>query len=227
MENPLPHLEPGWQAALNAAYAAPEMAVLREFLAEERTAGKIIFPPALQIFAAFNATPFSRVRVVILGQDPYHGQGQAHGLSFSVPQGVPPPPSIRNILKELHTDLGIASTSGNGCLDAWAAQGVLLLNTVLSVESGKPGSHQGRGWESFTDAAIRALAAQSRPIAFLLWGKDAHKKARLLHTPPHYVLQAAHPSPLSAHRGFFGSKPFSKVNAWLRAQGQGEIDWRI
>lgn len=224
-------LEPGWKAALADEFAASYMADLRAFLQAERAAGKRIFPPAADWFAALNLTPLAQTRVVILGQDPYHGFGQAHGLCFSVRPGTHPPPSLQNITKELLTDLGLPRTT-NGDLTAWANQGVLLLNSVLTVEEGRAAAHQGKGWERFTDAIIRVLAAGDRPIAFILWGAYAQKKAAFIDadTPAkarHLILKSAHPSPLSAHNGFLGSRPFSKVNDWLTAQGAPPIDWRI
>ncbi|MGZ3712088.1 MAG: uracil-DNA glycosylase, partial [Bdellovibrionota bacterium] len=189
-------------------------------------AAKEIFPPAADIFNAFNLTPLSKVKVVILGQDPYHGPGQAHGLAFSVRKGVRPPPSLKNIFKELAADLGLPIPQ-TGDLTSWAKQGVLLLNTVLTVEKGQAASHRNKGWERFTDEVIRILSAQEHPIVFLLWGSFAHKKAEMIRTPPHKVLKAPHPSPLSAHTGYFGSHPFSQTNKILAANGAKEIDWRL
>jgi uracil-DNA glycosylase len=222
-------LEPGWKAALAAEFAAPYMADLRAFLLAERQAGKRIFPPAALWFNALDLTPLDRVRVVILGQDPYHGAGQAHGLCFSVLPGTRPPPSLANITKELTTDLG-RPVAPLGDLTAWANQGVLLLNSVLTVEESRAAAHQGKGWERFTDAIIRMLAegrgpGGERPIAFILWGAYAQKKAAFVDPAKHLVVKSAHPSPLSAHNGFFGSKPFSQVNDWLRARGEPEIVW--
>jgi uracil-DNA glycosylase len=222
-------LEPGWKAALGDEFAAPYMADLRAFLLAERQAGKRIFPPAALWFNALDLTPLDRVRVVILGQDPYHGAGQAHGLCFSVLPGTRPPPSLANITKELTADLG-RPVAPLGDLTAWANQGVLLLNSVLTVEEGRAAAHQGKGWERFTDAIIRTLAegrrpGGERPIAFILWGAYAQKKAAFVDPAKHLVVKSAHPSPLSAHNGFFGSKPFSQVNDWLRARGEPEIVW--
>jgi len=222
-------LEPGWKAALGDEFAAPYMADLRAFLLAERQAGKRIFPPAALWFNALDLTPLDRVRVVILGQDPYHGAGQAHGLCFSVLSGTRPPPSLANITKELTADLG-RPVGPLGDLTAWANQGVLLLNSVLTVEEGRAAAHQGKGWERFTDAIIRTLAegrgpGGERPIAFILWGAYAQKKAAFVDPAKHLVVKSAHPSPLSAHNGFFGSKPFSQVNDWLRARGEPEIVW--
>lgn len=185
-----------------------------------------VFPPADDIFNAFHLTPLSKVKVVILGQDPYHGDGQAHGLCFSVQKGVEIPPSLVNIYKELQDDLG-CRIPNNGYLEKWARQGVLLLNTVLTVRAHQPFSHQGHGWEEFTDAAIRGLNTQDRPIVFMLWGKPAQQKKKMLTNPNHLILEAPHPSPLSAYRGFFGSKPFSQANDFLSAHGGEPIDWQI
>ena len=222
-------LPESWRAALGPALATSRFRALDTFLATEEAAGKTIYPPRNLRFAALEHTPLDAVKVVILGQDPYHGPGQAHGLSFSVPEGVAIPPSLRNIYKELETDLGIAPAA-HGNLTRWADQGVLLLNTALTVEAGQAGSHQGRGWEDFTDAAVAAVAARSEPSVFVLWGAHARKKAvgvaGLGANSPHLVLTSAHPSPLSAYAGFFGSKPFSKANAFLEATGRGAIDWR-
>lgn len=217
-------LEPGWKAALAPEFAAPYMADLRAFLLAERHAGKRIFPPAALWFNALDLTPRDAVRVVILGQDPYHGAGQAHGLCFSVLPPTRPPPSLANITKELSSDLGRAIPP-LGDLTPWARQGVLLLNSVLTVEEGRAAAHQGKGWERFTDAIIRILADGSQPIAFILWGAYAQKKAAFVDPAKHLIVKSAHPSPLSAHNGFFGSKPFSKVNDWLRARGEPEIAW--
>ena len=182
------------------------------------------FPPRELIFNAFHQTRYHDVKVVILGQDPYHNEGQAHGLSFSVPRGVSLPPSLRNIYRELEDDLG-ASPGLDGDLHHWAKQGVLLLNTVLTVEAHQPHSHRKKGWEDFTDAVIQKLVERESPIAFVLWGKPAQKKKDLILIPPHYIIESAHPSPLSARRGFFGSRPFSKINDWLKEQSQSPIQW--
>ena len=187
---------------------------------------KTVFPPADDIFNALHYTPLSQVKVVIIGQDPYHEPGQAHGLSFSVQPGVKIPPSLQNIYKELSDDLGL-TIPDNGCLTKWARQGVLLLNTVLTVEAHRANSHAGIGWEEFTDAVIRSVEAQDRPVVFLLWGSHAGKKAAMIHNPKHLVLKAPHPSPLSAYRGFFGCKHFSKCNAFLEEQGLAPVDWQI
>lgn len=218
------HLEASWRRALEAEFAAPYMAELRDFLMAERLAGKRIFPPAAQWFRALDLTPVDKVRVVILGQDPYHGAGQAHGLCFSVQPDVKIPPSLSNIFKELEADLQIPYAS-NGSLESWASKGVLLLNSVLTVEEGRPASHKGRGWERFTDAVIGQVAARDQPTVFLLWGRHAQTKASLVDRTRHLVLASAHPSPLSAYGGFFGSRPFSRANAFLEAWGRGAIDW--
>ena len=199
---------------------------LAAFLAAERAAGKVIFPPEPLVFNAFNHTPFEQVRVVIIGQDPYHGEGQAHGLSFSVPEGIKPPPSLVNIFKEIESDLGVAM-SGLGDLTPWANQGVLLLNAMLTVEQANAGSHQKKGWEAFTDAAIAALNAEREGLVFLLWGGYAQKKCKAIDQTKHLVLQSAHPSPLSVYRGFYGSKPFSQINQYLTARGQTPIQWQF
>lgn len=219
-----------WRAALDAVVAKPEARRLGGFLQAEEDAGKRIYPPRGQRLAALDLTPLDRVKVVILGQDPYHGAGQAHGLSFSVQPGVRVPPSLVNIYKELHSDLGLP-VPAHGNLTAWARQGVLLLNAALTVEDGKPASHQGKGWEAITDAVVGAVAAKTDPCVFLLWGNHARKKAArvagLGKGSPHLVLTAPHPSPLSAYSGWFGSRPFSQANAFLEAKGRGAIDWRI
>jgi len=217
-------LEPGWLEVLQGEFDKPYMKDLRGFLLQERSAGKKIFPPPAEWFAAFNKTPFSAVKIVILGQDPYHGPGQAHGLCFSVRPGVRLPPSLLNIYKELHQDLGV-DLPDNGCLDHWAEQGVLLLNATLTVEQGNAGAHQGKGWEIFTDAAIHALNEQRRSLVFMLWGSHAQKKGAFIDGRKHLVLKAPHPSPLSAHRGFLGCRHFSKANAYLAQHGIAPIDW--
>ena len=215
-----------WLAKLQPEFDAPYMAALKQFLVTERDSGKRIFPRANDWFHALNATPLGNVRVVILGQDPYHGEGQAHGLCFSVQAGVAPPPSLVNIYKEMKTDLGIEPPR-HGHLESWAQQGVLLLNSVLTVQAGLAASHQGKGWERFTDAVIREVNAQPRPVVFILWGSYAQKKAAFVDAARHLVLKSVHPSPLSAHNGFFGSKPFSKANAFLVAHGQQPINWAL
>jgi uracil-DNA glycosylase len=217
-------LHESWKGPLQSEFDAPYMAALRSFLVAERNAGKRIFPRASEWFCALDATPLDQVRVVILGQDPYHGEGQAHGLCFSVQNGVRLPPSLINIYKELNSDLDI-SPPLHGNLLGWAKQGVLLLNSVLTVEAGKAASHQGKGWERFTDAVITRVNDLEHPVVFILWGNYAQKKAAFVDRNRHLVLTSAHPSPLSAHNGFFGSRPFSKANAFLQVNAQTEIDW--
>ena len=219
-------LEASWHRMIGAEFEQAYMHDLREFLRQEKAQGKTIFPPSPLIFNAFNHTPFDRVRVVIIGQDPYHGPNQAHGLSFSVPEGVPPPPSLQNIFKEIHADLGI-KMSGSGDLTPWANQGVLLLNATLTVEMGNAGSHQNRGWEKFTDAAIAALNQYRQGLVFVLWGSYAQKKGAMIDRSRHLVLSSTHPSPLSAHRGFFGNHQFSQINAYLQQRGEAPIDWQL
>ena len=214
-----------WLDALKGEFKKPYYKKLFETVNEEyRT--RQIFPPADDIFNAFAFTPLAKVKVVILGQDPYHNYGQAHGLCFSVKPDVEIPPSLANIYQELHEDLG-CYIPDNGCLTKWAEQGVLMLNTVLTVRAHQANSHKDIGWEEFTDAAIMALNGQDRPIVFILWGAPAQRKARMLTNPKHLILKAPHPSPLSAYRGFFGSKPFSQTNDYLRAHGVEPIDWQI
>ncbi len=222
---PEPDIDPGWAARLRLEFHAPYFAQLHQFLLQERANG-YIFPKEQDVLRAFQLTPFDSVRVVILGQDPYHGPGQAHGLSFSVPASMPAPPSLRNIIKEVQQNIGAFSPSG-GDLSHWARQGVLLLNATLTVRSGEPGSHYGQGWERFTDAAISALARERRGLIFLLWGRHAQAKLPLINQNKHVVLKAPHPSPLSAHRGFLGCKHFNKANAILLAQGDRPIDWTV
>jgi len=219
-------LHPSWREPLATELAGPNMAELRRFLEEQREAGKRIFPDSPNWFRALELTPLDEVRVVILGQDPYHGEGQAHGVGFSVPPGVRTPPSLVNIFKELESDLGIARPA-HGFLEHWARQGVLLLNAVLTVEMGRAGSHRKKGWEAFTDAAIRAVNARSAPTVFMLWGKPAQQKAAFVDSERHLVLTAPHPSPLSAWSGFFGCRHFSQANAFLEAHGRGPIDWAL
>lgn len=219
-------LDPSWKAALGVEFAKPYMQTLKGFLKERKAQGAHIFPKGAEYFHALDATPLDKVRVVILGQDPYHGEGQAHGLSFSVRPGVRIPPSLLNIYKELQSDLGIQAAH-HGYLEYWARQGVLLLNAVLTVEMGQANAHQGKGWEAFTDAVIRAVNDQPHPVVFILWGAYAQKKAAFVDTRKHLVIKSPHPSPLSAHNGFFGSKPFSKANAFLEARGFKPIDWRL
>lgn len=219
-------LHQSWKAPLLPEFEADYMAQLRAFLIAEKAAGKHIFPKGGEWFRAMDLTPLDKVRVVILGQDPYHGPGQAHGLCFSVKPGVRPPPSLVNIYKELQSDLGIERPR-HGFLEHWANQGVLLLNSVLTVEMAKAASHQGKGWERFTDAVIRLVNAKDDPVVFLLWGAYAQKKAAFVDTSKHLVLKAAHPSPLSAHNGFLGCRHFSKCNAFLESKGLAPIDWTL
>ncbi len=219
-------LHPSWLEKLRGEFDRDHMQSLRTFLAEERAAGKRIFPAPSNWFAALDLTPLPEVRVVILGQDPYHGEGQAHGLAFSVQPGVRTPPSLANIYKELAADLGIPPAR-HGHLDHWARQGVLLLNTALTVEMGRAASHRGRGWELFTDAVIAQVNARSEPVVFMLWGSDARKKASSIDRERHLVLQAPHPSPLSAHSGFFGCRHFSRANDFLRERGMKPVDWAL
>jgi uracil-DNA glycosylase len=218
-----------WRAALDPVLATPRSRALEAFLDTEDAAGKAIYPPRDLRFAALALTPLDAVKIVILGQDPYHGAGQAHGLSFSVQDGVQVPPSLRNIYKELESDLGLPRPS-SGNLTRWAEQGVLLLNAALTVEEAKPASHQGKGWEEITDAVIAAVADKAEPCVFMLWGNHAKKKALSvagLNDGPHLILTAPHPSPLSAHAGFLGCRHFSQANAFLEARGRGAVDWRV
>lgn len=220
-------MEESWKRQLIDQFSAPYMQELRTFLKEEIESGKKIYPKPSEWFAAFDHTPFEQVKVVILGQDPYHGPSQAHGLSFSVKPGVKTPPSLLNIYKELETDIGGFTRPAHGYLASWAAQGVLLLNSVLTVRDGQPASHQGRGWEQFTDRAIHLLAEKRENLAFVLWGAYAQKKGGFISRKKHLVLEGPHPSPLSASRGFFGSKPFSKINEYLAKTGQPPINWAL
>ncbi|HQU39732.1 MAG TPA: uracil-DNA glycosylase [Chitinophagales bacterium] len=219
-------LEAGWKAVLADEFDKAYFQQIRYLLLAAKRDGKVIFPPGSQIFNAYNLTPFEQVKVVILGQDPYHGPGQAHGLCFSVPEGVKPPPSLVNIFKEQEKDLGIPRPA-HGNLETWARQGVFLLNAMLTVESGKPGSHQQIGWQYFTDATIKALSENKEHLVFLLWGAFAQKKAELIDAGKHLILQAAHPSPFSADRGFFGCRHFSKANTYLQEHGMQKIDWKL
>ncbi len=221
-----PFIDPLWDTALQEEFKAPYMQNLRSFLKQEKEAKKYIYPKSTNVFKAFEYTPLDKVKVVILGQDPYHGPNQAHGLCFSVLPGVAIPPSLQNIYKELQADLGIPPVN-HGCLVSWAKQGVLLLNSVLTVERSLAASHQGKGWEIFTDKVISVLNQQPRPIAFILWGAYAQKKGQVIDANKHLVIKTAHPSPLSAHRGFLGSRPFSQINAFLQEQGQSPIDWAL
>ena len=219
-------LDPSWLEPLRSEFEQPYMAELKRFLMAERERGKQIFPRASEWFRALDLTPLDAVRVVILGQDPYHGAGQAHGLCFSVKDGVRPPPSLVNIYKELESDLGIAPRR-HGFLEHWAKQGVLLLNSVLTVEMGLAASHRDRGWERFTDRIVEQVNAKPEPVVFMLWGSYAQKKAAMVDTSRHLVLKAVHPSPLSAHSGFFGCRHFSKANAFLESRGLPPIDWAL
>jgi len=219
-------LESSWQAVLQQEFALPYMQKLREFLLQEKQAGKHIYPPGNLIFNALNSTPLPSVKVVILGQDPYHNPGQAHGLCFSVLPGIDPPPSLLNIYKELQRDLGCVPP-GHGHLQSWAGQGVLLLNAVLTVERFKAASHQGKGWEQFTDKVVSVLNEQGENLVFLLWGSHAQKKGQHISRSKHLVLESPHPSPLSAHRGFLGNGHFSRTNEWLQQHGKTPIVWQL
>ena len=219
-------LEPSWKTALLPEFEKPYMRQLREFLLAEKRARKVVYPKGSEIFAALNLTPLSEVRVVVIGQDPYHGPNQAHGLCFSVRPGVPRPPSLENIFQEVSDDVpGGEIPPGHGCLMPWARQGVLLLNSVLTVERGRAGSHQGRGWETFTDRVVELIKDQRESVVFMLWGSYAQRKGALVDTRRHLVLTAPHPSPLSANRGFFGCRHFSSANRYLKARGFDPIDW--
>jgi len=219
-------LEQSWLTILEDEFHKPYMTDLRHFLLEEKKAGKTIFPPGDLYFNALNRTSFENVKVVILGQDPYHGPRQAHGLCFSVQPGIAPPPSLINIYKEMESDLGIPSAS-HGCLSSWADQGVLMLNSVLTVEMSRAGSHQGKGWETFTDRIIRELEGRREGLVFLLWGGYARKKGSFIDRKKHLVIESPHPSPLSAYRGFLGSRPFSQCNHYLREQGLEPVCWQL
>ena len=214
-----------WNPVLSRELAKPYWAELQAFVAAERAAGPV-YPPEADVFAALHLTPFADVKVVILGQDPYHGPGQAHGLCFSVRPPTPPPPSLKNLFTELESDLGLPRPS-HGSLESWARQGVLLLNTTLTVRAGQAASHQGKGWETFTDEVLRAVDAKPERVVFMLWGASARKKVRLIDISRHVVIESAHPSPLSAHRGFLGSRPFSRANAALVEAGRDPIDWAL
>ncbi len=216
-----------WTEAIGAEKQQPYFRHIIDTVAAERSAGQTVYPPAAEVFNAFKATEFDRVKVVILGQDPYHGAGQAHGLAFSVQPDVAIPPSLQNIYKELAADIPGFQIPRHGYLQHWAEQGVLLLNTVLTVRAGQAHSHARLGWETFTDAVIRKLAEERRQLVFILWGSHAQKKGAFIDRQRHLVLAAPHPSPLSAHRGFFGSKPFSQTNAYLQQHGTAPIDWQV
>jgi len=222
------YMEASWLDQLKEEFEKPYMKQLEQFLAKEMASGAVVYPPFELIFNAFCQTPFEKTRVVIMGQDPYHGPGQAHGLSFSVPKGVPLPPSLQNIFKEIREDLQIPTPS-HGCLIDWAKQGVLLLNATLTVRANEPKSHHGQGWEVFTDRVIQCLCSRKDSLVFVLWGKSALDKFQHINSSGshHLVLTAAHPSPLSAHSGFFGCRHFSKINEFLKAKGQNPIDWKI
>lgn len=220
------NLEESWRAALLPEFASPYMQQLRAFLVGEREQGKVVFPKGTEYFRALDLTPLPSVKVVILGQDPYHGPGQAHGLCFSVRPGVRIPPSLVNIYKEMEGDLAIPPAR-HGFLESWARQGVLLLNSVLTVEQALAASHQGKGWERFTDAVIRVVNDECDSVVFMLWGSYAQRKAAFVDTSRHLVLKAVHPSPLSAHNGFFGCRHFSKANAFLKSRGREPIDWQL
>lgn len=217
-------LHPSWLAHLSTEFDLPYMQQLKVFLLQQKELGKVIFPASRDIFNAFNSTPLDQVKVVILGQDPYHGPGQAHGLCFSVQPGTPTPPSLQNIYKELLRDLQ-CPIPAQGCLQPWAEQGVLLLNATLTVEQARAGAHQGQGWEQFTDRAIQLVNEQCEGVVFLLWGSYAQKKGQFIDAGKHLVLKSPHPSPLSAHRGFIGNGHFSKTNHYLQQQGKTPIDW--
>jgi uracil-DNA glycosylase len=220
-----PRIHDSWKERLIEEFRQPYFADLKNFLVEEKKS-YVVYPPGDKIFAAFDRTPFENVKVVILGQDPYHGNGQAHGLCFSVPQGIPVPPSLVNIFRELQGDLGLPMPS-HGNLEAWADQGVLLLNATLTVRANQAGSHQNRGWENFTDAVIRKLSQEKEGLVFILWGRYAQAKENLIDASRHHILKAAHPSPFSAQSGFFGCRHFSRTNEILQDQGKEPIDWRV
>lgn len=219
-------IENSWKDRLTAEFDKPYFIQVTEFLKQELKAGKVVYPPGRLIFNAFACTPFQEVKVVIIGQDPYHNPGQAHGLSFSVQDGVAPPPSLVNIFKEIQSDLGL-QLSGTGNLEKWAKQGVLLLNASLTVEANNPMSHSKVGWHLFTDEVIRQVSAGKEHVVFLLWGRFAQNKETLIDSSKHLILKSAHPSPLSAYNGFFGCRHFSKANAWLHQHGISEIDWSL
>lgn len=219
-------LESSWQPYLAPEFEKLYMQQLKSFLRQEKDQKKIIYPKSTDIFHAFELTPYDKIKVVILGQDPYHGPGQAHGLCFSVKPGIRMPPSLINIFKELRSDLGV-SMPKDGCLESWAKQGVLLLNSVLTVEQGQPASHEGRGWEQFTDKVISILNAEKTGLVFVLWGSYAQRKGQFIDETRHLVLKAPHPSPLSANRGFLGCHHFSKINEYLKNEGKSPIEWQI
>ncbi len=220
-------LEKSWLSVLEGEFEKDYMKNLKSFLQSQKQNKQVVYPQSSEIFNAFHLTPFHDVKVVILGQDPYHGAGQAHGLSFSVKEGVKLPPSLQNIYKELNTDIDGFKTPNHGNLTHWAEQGVLLLNATLTVSAGTPGSHQKQGWEAFTDAAIKAVSEKKTGVVFILWGRFAQEKIRLIDQSKHFIIKSAHPSPFSAYNGFFGSKPFSQTNELLKKQGLKEIDWQV
>lgn len=220
-------LEPGWLAVLQNEFEKDYMRQLKSFLLAEKKAGKTIFPSNGEIFSALDSTPFEKVKVVILGQDPYHGAGQAHGLSFSVKKGIAVPPSLKNIYKELESDIPNFVSPTHGHLQQWAEQGVLLLNATLTVRASEPGSHQKHGWETFTDNIIKTLSDKKEHLVFLLWGNYAKKKTALIDQNKHLIITSAHPSPFSAYNGFFGTKPFSKTNIWLTENGLEPVNWNL
>ena len=222
-----PNIHESWKIALADEFQKPYFHALKSFLLAEKKGGYKIFPPGKMIFNAFDTTPFDQVKVVVLGQDPYHGPGQAHGLCFSVQNGIPTPPSLKNIYKELVTDIPGFVTPSHGYLQKWAEQGVLLLNAILTVRAHQAASHRNKGWEEFTDAAIHKLNQEREGLVFILWGGFAKKKASMIDPGKHLILKAAHPSPLSAHNGFFGCKHFSQTNEYLRSRGVAEIDWNL
>ncbi|WP_194843759.1 uracil-DNA glycosylase [Candidatus Clavichlamydia salmonicola] len=226
----IPALHPSWGHLLEDEWKKPYMEALRNFIQEEREGSVPIYPRSDQVFTAFKWTPFDKVKVVIVGQDPYHGPDQAHGLSFSVPEGCPTPPSLKNVFKELESDLGIKNSFKNGCLRSWSGQGVFLLNTVLTVKQFQPRAHYGKGWEIFTDKVIQLLCEREEPVIFVLWGRAAYEKCKYIDTPEysrHTVLTTSHPSPLSAYQGFFGCCHFSKINNILKKQNKVPINWKI
>lgn len=225
MANTDVQIEEGWKQALADEFAKPYFAGIKQFILQQKQAGKTVYPPGALVFNAFNLTPYNQVKVVILGQDPYHGPGQAHGLCFSVPMGIKPPPSLVNIFKEIKSDLGI-NPPNHGNLEKWAQQGVLLLNAALTVNAGEANSHAVSGWHTFTDAVIKKLSDDKQGIVFILWGRFAQEKAALIDTTKHFVLKAAHPSPFSAHL-FQGNKHFSKTNELLIQQGKQPINWQL
>ena len=220
-------IEPSWKEVLKNEFTKPYFLEIVTFLKIEKNAGRLIYPPGALLFNAFNQTPFNKVKVVIIGQDPYHNPGQAHGLSFSVPNGIKPPPSLVNIYKEIQKDLGIAMPVSYGNLTRWAEQGVLLLNAILTVRANEPASHAKIGWMNFTDSVITKISDEKKGVIFLLWGKFAQEKQLLIDETKHFVLKAAHPSPFSADRGFFGCKHFSKTNDLLTNQGLTPVDWKL